>query len=99
MKGKTIFLLLVAMIILVAIRRRLATYMLEEAIVVIFTVAVAMITILLVLTVFALLYKGTSYGFQWLLAKSRTTRALAQHQWVRPKPLTSKPLASMSARR
>lgn len=74
MRWKATVLVLLVLIVPLTIRHKLAVFMIEESLVVLFAV-------------FTLLRACARLTFQWLVARLRRTGGLGEHQQARPKPV------------
>jgi len=87
MRWKATVLVLLVLIVPLTIRHKLAVFMIEESLVVLFAVAAGMMAFLFVFAVFTLLRACARLTFQWLVARLRRTGGLGEHQQARPKPV------------
>ena len=94
MKWKILSVLLLAMLILIAIRHRLITYLVEETLVVVSFAALAMIALLFLQILMLFARRGLQCALRWFAGKFCGTNKVARNRLTQTKPLRSLPLGS-----
>jgi len=89
MKWKSSSVLLIAIIVPLGMRHRLAVYMAEETFVVLSVIAIGIVALLFIQILFTLLHEGLRFGFRWLADKSHGPGEFARRPLTHAKQLRS----------